>query len=135
MTSTHNPRDRQPGTRQPRCWPQLGDLAIDTAHGSSTGVIVGVPGEEGSRWLTFHLQPPGGGEEWSAPADASTLRRVPDTDTLPRRADEPRIAAGRLAELASPASGRGLGLSVVRKPFARQGKDASAPRLRGGCWT
>ena len=101
MTSTHNPPDRQPGTRQPRCWPQLGDLAIDTAHGDGTGVIVGVPGEEGSLWLTFHLQPPGGGEEWSAPADASTLRRIPDPDALPRCAGEPHTAAGRLAEPAS----------------------------------
>jgi hypothetical protein len=95
----HNPPDRQPGTPRPRCWPQLGDLAIDTAHGDSTGVIVGVPGEEGSLWLTFHLQPPGGGEEWSAPADASTLQGIPDTDALPRHEDHP--ADGRRAEPAS----------------------------------
>jgi hypothetical protein len=60
-----------------------------------------VPGEEGSLWLTFHLQPPGGGEEWSAPADASTLRRIPDPDALPRCAGEPHTAAGRHAEPAS----------------------------------
>jgi hypothetical protein len=101
MTSTHNPGDRQPGTWQPGCWPQLGDLAIDTAHGDSAGVIVGVPGEEGSLWLTFHLQPPGGGEEWSAPADASTLQGIPDTDALPRHAGEDHPAASRLAESAS----------------------------------
>jgi hypothetical protein len=126
MTSTHNPPDRQPGTRQPRCWPQLGDLAIDTAHGDGTGVIVGVPGEEGSLWLTFHLQPPGGGEEWSAPADASTLRRIPDPDALPRCAGEPYTAAGRLAELASAETPAVLG--EIR---ARVAAMAGAARDRG----
>jgi hypothetical protein len=33
-----------------------------------------VPGEQGSEWSTYQLQPPGGGQQWSAPADASTLR-------------------------------------------------------------
>src|ERR1700733_312597 len=126
MTSTHNPPDRQPGTRQPRCWPQLGDLAIDTAHGDGTGVIVGVPGEEGSLWLTFHLQPPGGGEEWSAPADASTLRRIPDPDALPRCAGEPYTAAGRPAGRASAETPAVLG--EIR---ARVAAMAGAARDRG----
>jgi hypothetical protein len=60
----------------PLSWPRLGDLAADTARHGRIGVVVGVPGEEGSGWLTYQLQPPGGGAEWSAPADASTLRRV-----------------------------------------------------------
>lgn len=64
-----------------RSWPQLGDLALDTAQDDRVGVIVGVPGEEGSNWLTYHLQPVGGGPEWSALADASTLQPVPSSAT------------------------------------------------------
>jgi hypothetical protein len=64
-----------------RSWPRLGDLALDTTKHDRIGVIVGTPGEEGSGWLTYHLQPPGGGAEWSAPADASTLRHVPSKVT------------------------------------------------------
>ncbi|GAA3110809.1 hypothetical protein [Streptosporangium carneum] len=60
-----------------RPWPQLGDLALDIARNNRIGVVVGIPGEEGSEWLTYHLQAPGGGMEWSALADASTLRRLP----------------------------------------------------------
>ncbi|MFE0149904.1 hypothetical protein ACFWY5_22325 [Nonomuraea sp. NPDC059007] len=59
-----------------RPWPQLGDLAVDSAKNNRIGVVVGLPGERGSEWLTFHLQAPGGGEEWSAAADGSTLRQI-----------------------------------------------------------
>ncbi|KUF15614.1 hypothetical protein AT728_26200 [Streptomyces silvensis] len=38
------------------------------------GVVVTLPGEEAA---TYHLRPPGGGDEWSAPADGTTLRPVP----------------------------------------------------------
>ncbi|WP_256790315.1 MULTISPECIES: adenosylhomocysteinase [Frankia] len=64
-----------------RSWPRLGDLALDTAQRGRVGVIVGVPGEEGSDWLTYHLRPIGGGTEWSAAADASTLQPVPSPVT------------------------------------------------------
>ncbi|MEU1313404.1 hypothetical protein ABZ419_31545 [Streptomyces cinnamoneus] len=58
--------------------PQLGDLAADTAKDGRVGVVVTLPGEGGA---TYHLRPPGGGPEWSAPADASTLEPVPARPT------------------------------------------------------
>ncbi|WP_240957923.1 hypothetical protein [Streptomyces barkulensis] len=61
------------GTAAP-FYPRLGDLAADTARGGRVGVVVALPGEGAA---TYHLQPPGGGTPWSAPADASTLRPVP----------------------------------------------------------
>ncbi|WP_229834823.1 hypothetical protein [Streptomyces xantholiticus] len=36
--------------------------------------MVALPGTGAA---TYHLRPPGGGDEWSAPADATTLRPVP----------------------------------------------------------
>ncbi|MFI0780118.1 hypothetical protein [Streptomyces sp. NPDC021212] len=36
--------------------------------------MVALPGEGAA---TYHLKPPGGGCEWAAPADGSTLRPVP----------------------------------------------------------
>ncbi|UUY47724.1 hypothetical protein NRK68_11115 [Streptomyces yangpuensis] len=38
---------------------------------------------------TYHLRPPGGGDEWSAPADGATLRPVPAQATYvaPMRRD------------------------------------------------
>lgn len=70
-------------------------------------MVVGVPGEEGSRWLTYHLKPLGRGVEWSARADGSTLRRVtaPITHStmngldFARLGDDPQTPAGRLALL------------------------------------
>ncbi|SDF99654.1 hypothetical protein SAMN05421505_10144 [Sinosporangium album] len=59
-----------------RAWPQLGDVAIDSAQNNRMGVIIGLPGEAGSDWLTYRLQVPGGGITWSAAADASTLRKI-----------------------------------------------------------
>jgi hypothetical protein len=56
--------------------PRLGDLVLDSGKDDLVGVVVGVPHEEGSGWLSYHLQPPGGGTEWTAPADASTLHPV-----------------------------------------------------------
>ncbi|QNE79304.1 hypothetical protein F0344_18785 [Streptomyces finlayi] len=39
------------------------------------GVVVALPGEGSA--TTYHLRPPGGGTQWSAPADGTTLRPVP----------------------------------------------------------
>jgi hypothetical protein len=61
------------GTAAP-FYPRLGDLAHDTTKDGAIGVVVGLPGEDRK---TYALSPPGGGEEWSAPADGSTLRPVP----------------------------------------------------------
>lgn len=43
--------------------PRLRDLAHDTINGT-VGVIVDVPGEG---VYSYHLRPPEGGEEWTAP--------------------------------------------------------------------
>ncbi|MGW8355201.1 hypothetical protein [Streptomyces wedmorensis] len=56
-------------------FPQLGDLAADTARSGRVGVVVTLPGEDSA--TTYHLRPPGGGPAWSAPADGTTLRPVP----------------------------------------------------------
>ncbi|MEV0446158.1 hypothetical protein AB0I84_34895 [Streptomyces spectabilis] len=61
------------GTASPY-YPRLGDLATDTARDGQLGVVVALPGEGAA---TYHLRPPGGGDEWSAPADGTTLRPVP----------------------------------------------------------
>ncbi|MEU1073191.1 MULTISPECIES: hypothetical protein [unclassified Streptomyces] len=61
------------GTAAP-FYPQLGELAADTAKDGRVGVVVTLPGAGAA---TYHLRPPGGGAQWSAPADASTLKPVP----------------------------------------------------------
>lgn len=58
----------------PAFLPRLGDLARDTSRGGRVGVVVTLPGQETT---TYHLRSPGGGNEWSAPADGRTLRPVP----------------------------------------------------------
>lgn len=65
------------GTTAP-FFPQLGDLAADTARNGRVGVVVALPGEGAA---TYHLRPPGGGPAWSAPANASTLEPVPAKPT------------------------------------------------------
>ncbi|GAB2697316.1 hypothetical protein GCM10010442_13860 [Kitasatospora kifunensis] len=59
--------------------PRLGDLARDSTT-ERVGVVVDVPGEG---VYSYHLRPPGGGEEWTAPRDGSTLH--PTDDRPPRR--------------------------------------------------
>jgi hypothetical protein len=54
--------------------PRLGDLASDLAQGGRIGVLVALPGETSA---SYHLRPPGGGQDWSARSDGSTLRPVP----------------------------------------------------------
>jgi hypothetical protein len=63
----------QLGTAAP-FYPRLGDLARDTAQDGRIGVVVALP-QPGT--TTYHLRPPGGGGEWSVPADGTTLRPVP----------------------------------------------------------
>ncbi|MFB8394242.1 hypothetical protein [Streptomyces yangpuensis] len=67
-------------------YPRLGDLARDTAKDGRIGVVVTLPRVGAS---TYHLRPPGGGDEWSAPADGATLRPVPAQATYvaPMRRD------------------------------------------------
>ncbi|MFD8156602.1 hypothetical protein [Streptomyces malaysiensis] len=61
------------GTAAP-FYPRLGDLARDTARDGRIGVVVALP-RTGT--TTYHLRPPGGGDEWSAPVDGTTLQPVP----------------------------------------------------------
>ncbi|WP_171164215.1 hypothetical protein [Streptomyces sp. I05A-00742] len=65
--------DAEIGTGEPY-HPRLGDLAFDLGAGGRIGVVVALP-REGAK--TYKLRPPGGGREWSAPSDGSTLRTVP----------------------------------------------------------
>ncbi|GAA3237394.1 hypothetical protein [Streptomyces lavendulae] len=66
--------------------PRLGDLATDTAKGGTIGVVVATPSDTSP---SYHLRTPGGGEEWSAPADGTTLRPVPvrTTHVTPTQSD------------------------------------------------
>ncbi|MET7386516.1 hypothetical protein ACFYPT_19255 [Streptomyces sp. NPDC005529] len=54
--------------------PRLGDLALDLAKGATIGVVVALPSEASA---SYHLRPPGGGDDWRARSDGSTLRPVP----------------------------------------------------------
>ncbi|GHJ22806.1 hypothetical protein TPA0909_44200 [Streptomyces albus] len=54
--------------------PRLGDLASDLARGGRVGVVVELPGTASA---SYHLRPPGGGPDWRARSDGSTLRPVP----------------------------------------------------------
>ncbi|MFE1770603.1 hypothetical protein [Streptomyces sp. NPDC059008] len=85
-TTSHLPvQDAELGTTPP-FHPRLGDLARDTARKGRVGVVVARPGEGVT---TYHLRPPGGGKEWSAPADGTTLKPVPSqvTHVTPHRRD------------------------------------------------
>lgn len=66
----------------PTWTPRLGDLAQDLATGL-LGVVVEVPGEG---VYSYHLRPPGGGEEWTAPRDGNTLGPAPSALCRPEGA-------------------------------------------------
>ncbi|MFM9368125.1 hypothetical protein [Streptomyces sp. Da 82-17] len=53
--------------------PRLGDLALDEAAGHRVGVVIATPNETVK---TFHLRTPGGGRDWRAKGDGSTLTPV-----------------------------------------------------------
>lgn len=54
--------------------PRLGDLASDLSEKGRIGVVVALPSASSA---SYHLRPPGGGREWSAPSNGATLRPVP----------------------------------------------------------
>jgi hypothetical protein len=54
--------------------PRLGDLALDLAKGGRVGVIVALPSDSSA---SYQLRPPGGGEDWRAKSNGTTLRPVP----------------------------------------------------------
>ncbi len=66
-----NATNQDASSAAPSWTPSLGDLAYDSAT-AQTGVVVDVPGEN---VYHYHLRPAGGcaSDEWTAPADGSTL--------------------------------------------------------------
>jgi hypothetical protein len=66
--------------------PRLGDLALDLAEGGKIGVVVALPSDTSA---SYHLRPPGGGEDWRAGKNGWTLRPVPApiTHVTPMRRD------------------------------------------------
>lgn len=66
--------------------PRLGDLALDLAKGGRIGVIVALPSDAAA---SYHLRLPGGGSDWRANSDGTTLRpvAVPVTHVTPQRQD------------------------------------------------
>ncbi|MFK0289927.1 hypothetical protein ACIQU6_05475 [Streptomyces sp. NPDC090442] len=66
--------------------PRLGDLALDLAEGGQIGVVVALPSDSAK---SYHLRLPGGGGDWRARADGTTLRpvAVPVTHVTPQRRD------------------------------------------------
>lgn len=54
--------------------PRLGDLASDLAKAGTIGVVVALPSDNSA---SYQLRPPGGGADWRARSDGSTLRPVP----------------------------------------------------------
>ncbi|MET9429815.1 hypothetical protein [Streptomyces sp. NPDC003036] len=66
--------------------PRLGDLALDLARDGQIGVVVDLPSDNAK---SYHLRLPGGGGDWRAKADGTTLRpvAVPITHVTPQRRD------------------------------------------------
>ncbi|MGW7431878.1 hypothetical protein ACWGIN_20305 [Streptomyces sp. NPDC054861] len=66
--------------------PRLGDLALDLAQGGQIGVVVDLPSDNAK---SYHLRLPGGGGDWRAKPDGTTLRpvAVPVTHVSPQRRD------------------------------------------------
>ncbi|MGW1489764.1 hypothetical protein [Streptomyces sp. NPDC002402] len=79
--------------------PRLGDLAADLAKKGRIGVVVALPSKTST---SYHLRPPGGGQDWSAKSDGTTLRPVPVpvTHVSPMKRDviyDPRAQQAALA--------------------------------------
>jgi hypothetical protein len=66
--------------------PRLGDLALDLAQGGQIGVVVDLPSDTAK---SYHLRLPGGGGDWRARSDGTTLRpvAVPVTHVTPQQRD------------------------------------------------
>jgi hypothetical protein len=79
--------------------PRLGDLAVDLAKDGTVGVVVALPSDSSA---SYQLRPPGGGVDWRARSDGTTLRPVPVpvTHVTPMRRDaayDPRAQQAGLA--------------------------------------
>ncbi|MFJ9869045.1 hypothetical protein [Streptomyces sp. NPDC101165] len=79
------PRGVELGTGAP-FHPRLGDLALDLSKGGQIGVVVDLPSDSAK---SYHLRLPGGGGDWRARADGTTLRpvAVPVTHVTPQQRD------------------------------------------------
>ncbi|MEU1023027.1 hypothetical protein ABZ366_13235 [Streptomyces sp. NPDC005904] len=77
--------------------PRLGDLALDLAKGGQIGVVVALPSDNAK---SYHLRLPGGGGDWRAQPDGTTLRPVTVgiTHVSPQRRD---VAYDRQVQRAS----------------------------------
>ncbi|MFE4826199.1 hypothetical protein [Streptomyces sp. NPDC056672] len=66
--------------------PRLGDLAVDLAEQGTIGVVLALPSDSSA---SYQLRSPGGGVDWRARSDGSTLRPVPVpvTHVTPMRRD------------------------------------------------
>ncbi|MEU7178709.1 MULTISPECIES: hypothetical protein [Streptomyces] len=86
QTAKQHPKQRDAFTVSAPFHPRLGDLALDLTKGGRVGVVVALPD---SNTASYHLRPPGGGEDWTAPKDGTTLRpaSVPVTHVQPLKRD------------------------------------------------
>ena len=76
--------------------PRLGDLVLDHAAGHRVGVVIGLPDQTVK---TYHLRTPGGGKDWRAKGDGSSLSllHAPVTHATPRVGEvQVEGATGRL---------------------------------------
>ncbi|WP_253916922.1 hypothetical protein [Streptomyces sp. MNP-20] len=97
-SAPHQPSQGSPLSTASPFLPRMGDLAADTGKGGGIGVIVALPGAESPG---FRLRPPAGGEEWTAPADGTTLTPVPARPTHATLAEAPEPVYDRHADQAS----------------------------------
>ena len=98
-TSQQLPTSQTPLSAGSPFHPRLGDLAIDLAKAGTIGVVVALPSDSSA---SYQLRPPGGGADWRARSDGSTLRAVPVpvTQVTPMRSDavyDPRAQQAAMA--------------------------------------
>jgi hypothetical protein len=79
--------------------PRLGDLAADLAQDGRIGVVVTLPGPCSA---SYQLRPLGGGRDWRAAPDGSTLRPVPVPVTHLTPASGEGVYDDRARKLALP---------------------------------
>ncbi|MCI3932110.1 hypothetical protein [Streptomyces sp. AN091965] len=78
--------------------PRTGDLAADPGRGGRIGIITSLPSAECAH---YRLRSPAGDEEWTAPADGTTLTPVPAKPTHATLATGPEPVYDRQASQAS----------------------------------
>ncbi|MEV0444812.1 hypothetical protein AB0I84_04575 [Streptomyces spectabilis] len=78
--------------------PRMGDLAADLSRGGRIGVVTGLPSAE---CADYRLRLPAGDEEWTAPANGTTLTPVPARPTHATLVEKPEPVYDRRANQAS----------------------------------